>query len=130
MLGRLAALLMACLAVENREEAWQADLKFLETQFGGHQKDFSKLYPHFHEEMSELRSEIGMLTDPEITLRLMKMVASAHVGHNSVYLPVLKFHPVPLSLNWYSDGLAVVSAAPDFAQALGTRVVRIGSMTP
>lgn len=41
----------------------------LETQFGGHQKDFGKLYPHFHEEMSGLRSEIGKLTDTEIMLR-------------------------------------------------------------
>lgn len=118
--------------IADREEAWRQDLKYLETELAGHQKDFAKLYPHFHVEVEGLRGEVGKLSDAEIVLRVMKMVASAKVGHNIVYLPARKlgFQPIPLMLAWYSDGLAVGAASAEYASALGTHVVRIGSMTP
>jgi hypothetical protein len=117
---------------EDREALWQQDLKFMEAEISGHQLDFGKLYPHFHEEMAALQGEAGKLSDAEIVLRVMKMVASANVGHNIVFLPgpKLGFQAIPMMLAWYADGLAVASAAPDYASALGTHVVRIGSMTP
>lgn len=119
----------AAFPVENRLASWQQDLKVFEEQFGGHQKDFDKLYPGLHDQIAELRSNIGKLSDAEIELQLMKMVASANIGHNVVFPPPT-IRPLPLTLGWYSDGLAVIGAAPDYAAALGTHVVRIGSMTP
>src|SRR5579863_421700 len=94
-------------AADNREAGWLEDLKFLETEFGGHQKDFGKLYPRFHDEMTGLRGEVGKLTDEQITMRVMKMVASGNVGHNTVYMSSTKLHPLPLTLEWFADGLAV-----------------------
>lgn len=119
-------------AVGDRGASWQQDLKSLETELSGHQKDFAKLYPRFHLEIEGLRGDIGKLSDADIVLRVMKMVASANVGHNIVYLPArqLGFQPIPLMLAWYSDGLAVGAASAEYASALGTHVVRIGSMTP
>jgi len=134
MAGVVAGLfvIFGVLRADDREALWQEDLKFLESEFGGHQKDFGKLYPHFHEEMAGLQSDIGKLSDAEIVLRVMKMVASANVGHNIVYLPARKlgFVAIPMMLAWYADGLAVASASPDYASAMGTHVVRIGSMAP
>jgi hypothetical protein len=40
---------------EDREALWQQDLKFMEAEISGHQLDFGKLYPHFHEEMAALQ---------------------------------------------------------------------------
>src|SRR5262249_1074647 len=37
---------------------------------------------------------------------------------------------IPVSLRWYSDDLAIMGATPDHAEALGTRVMRVGPMTP
>jgi len=128
----VAGLLMlagAAWGAGDREANWREDLKIFESQFGGHQKDFDKLYPGVHDELEALRGEIGQLTDAEIELRLMKMVASANVGHNMMF-PTPAFRALPLTLAWYADGLAVVGAGPDYASALGTHVVRIGSMTP
>ena len=125
-------LLAAILPADDRDAAWQQDLKFLESELTGHQLDFGKLYPHFHEEMAALQGDAAKLSDAEIVLRVMKLVASANVGHNIVYLPgpKLGLQAIPMMLAWYADGLAVASAAPDYAQAMGTHVVRIGSMTP
>lgn len=118
----------------DREARWRQDLKFFADELAAHQADFAKLYPQpgFNRELEAMQAEIPKLTDAEIVLRLMRLVASANVGHNHVYLPIFKFglRQLPLSLQWYSDGLAVVSATPDYTAALGTRVLRIGTMTP
>jgi hypothetical protein len=117
-----------------REARWEQDLKFFAVEFASRQADFTKLYnqPGFDDELAAIQSETGKLSDADIALRLMRLVASAHVAHTSVGLPAFKlgFRRLPLSFHWYSDGLAVIAATPDYAAALGTRVLRVGSMTP
>jgi hypothetical protein len=117
-----------------REERWREDLKYFASEFPARHKDFKKLYsqPNFDNEMVALQKEISTLSDSKIALRLMRLVASANVGHSMVYFPQMKlgFWPTALTLKWYSDGLAIVGAAPIYAEALGTHVLQIGSMTP
>jgi hypothetical protein len=67
----------------------------------------------------------------------MRAVASANVGHTNVYVPLgnhlfrkLGFVPIPLSMAWYSDGLAVVGGASQYKEHLGAHVMKIGAMTP
>ncbi|HYM01098.1 MAG TPA: hypothetical protein VEZ90_19220 [Blastocatellia bacterium] len=118
----------------DREERWRQDLKFFAAEFPTRHIDFAKLYPQakFDGEIEALQTDIAKLPDTEIVLRLMRLVASANVGHTMVYLPGGRsgFRSIPFSFKWYSDGLAVVGAAPDYASALGARVLRIGSLTP
>lgn len=125
-----------CLAqsAPDREKRWREDLKVFAAEFPARHKDFKKLYsqPRFDNEIVALHQEISTLSDSRIALRLMRLVASANVGHSTVYFPEMRlgFWPTALTFKWYSDGLAVVGAAPIYAEALGTRVLRIGSMTP
>jgi hypothetical protein len=42
----------------------------------------------------------------------------------------IAFRRLPLSLAWYSDGLAVTAAAAPYRDAIGRRVARIGRLTP
>jgi hypothetical protein len=117
----------------DRATQWEEDLQLFAKQFPASHIDFAKLYAPaaFDGEIATLRANIASLTDAEITLRLMKLVASAHVAHTYVGAPGLQpFHRLPLSLTWFSDGLAVVGASSEYAAAIGTRVVRIGSKTP
>jgi len=118
----------------DRETRWRQDLKFFADEFPARHKDFDKLYPQpaFNNELAAIQADISKLDDAEITLRLMRLVATANIGHTNVYLPGLKhgFESLPISLTWYSDGLAVTRAAPDYSAALGARVLRIGSHTP
>ncbi len=117
-----------------REEKWKQDLNEFAKGFAENQKDFDKLYPRerFGREVAALQASAEGTSDSDLVLALMKLVASAHVGHTVVQPPngPRGFHRLPLGLYWYSDGLAVTSAAEQYTQALGTRVVRIGSMTP
>ena len=117
-----------------RGARWREDLKLFADEFPRRHVDFAKLYPRsaFDQELARLHADVPKLSDAEITLRLMRLVASAGIAHTYVRLPVSKlgFQQLPVSLRWYSDGLAVMAATPEHAQVLGTRVLRIGLMTP
>ncbi len=129
------------------EAGWREDLKIFAEKFGASgmtidlqrgphskgQKDFEKLYPPamFHAEMERLNSEADRFSDDEMTLALVKLVASANVAHTMVS-PGLRFHffgRIPMSMTWFTDGLVVMAAAQEYSDAIGARVVRIGKMT-
>jgi hypothetical protein len=118
----------------DREARWQEDLKVFSDTFVANQKDFARLYPrsNFDGILATLLQQIGQQSDADMTLELMRLVASGHVAHTVVLLPkpTQGFTTLPVGFHWYSDGLAVVSATPGFQLALGARVLRIGSKTP
>jgi hypothetical protein len=115
-----------------REAHWHEDLTFFGEQFSDKQKDFGRLFPkdQFDRKLATLRESVSHTSDAEIILGLMRLVADGHVSHDSVRLGSMAFHRLPLSLAWFSDGLAVGAAAEEYKQALGARIIRIGSMTP
>lgn len=117
-----------------REERWQQDLSLFTKEFPADHLDFAKIYSKekFAEEMTEIQQAVPQSSDAQIILRLMRLVAGGHVGHTHVLFPPqpMAFHRLPLTLYWYSDGLGVGASAPEYRDALGTRVVRIGAMTP
>jgi hypothetical protein len=97
----------------------------------GGQRDFDKLYPNFNADIDTLEADLPKVDDAEIVLRLMKIMASANVGHNIVQQPVNLgfFLRIAVQFAWYTDGLAVIAAAPAYRQALGTHVVKVADKT-
>jgi hypothetical protein len=151
MFNRRSAILIALLSIaapaqDQRTSHWVEDLHHLSATLSAKgsavdfkrgistrgQKDFEKLYPSFHADMQALESDIPKLSDGEIVLRLMKIIASANVAHNVVQTPIGLgfFSRLPLGVVWYSDGLAIMQASAEYEAALGTRVLRIGDKTP
>jgi hypothetical protein len=139
-------------SLADRETRWRQDLQFFVEHFSNghctpadlfhnpltafqpcHQADFAKLYPQpaFSNEIRALEESVATLTDSQISLRLARLVASAHVGHTYVALPPLKlgFRPLPVSFRWFADGLAILSTTPEHIAALGTHVLKIGPLT-
>ncbi len=116
-----------------RNALWQQDLDYFANQFPQDEMDFQKLYPRqeFENQLAAIRQSVPKATDAELTLDLMRLVANAHVAHTHTNLPDGDtIHFLPLDMHWYSDGLAIVAAADEYRDTIGTRVVRIGSMTP
>ncbi|HLY91906.1 MAG TPA: hypothetical protein VKQ89_01495 [Candidatus Angelobacter sp.] len=116
-----------------RLEWWIQDLEFFARTFPDVQVDFPKLYnsKKFRKEIDQLELAIPRVSDSEIVLRLMRLVATGRVAHISVYPQAdLKLHPYPVRFFWYSDGPAVTNAKEEYKSGLGARIVRIGSMTP
>jgi hypothetical protein len=117
-----------------REGRWREDLDYFAKELPARHKDFFKLISRkqFSREVADLAGDIPQISDSEIVLRLMRLVASLGVGHSRVSWPsgALAFRVYPVEMQWFSDGLAVVAAAPEYREAIGSRVVRIGSQTP
>src|SRR5215469_153149 len=136
----------------DREIHWRQDLQFFAEHFVNghctladlfhspltafqpcHQADFAKLYPQpaFDNEIHAIEESIRSLTDSQIALRLARLVASAHIGHTYVSLPALKlgFRPLPVTFHWFADGLTILSTTPQHTAALGTHVLKIGSLS-
>jgi len=117
-----------------RERRWQEDLDYLVRELPAKHKDFFKLIPKpkFKSEISGLKDELPQLSDAQVVLRLKRLLAGLGVAHTGVGWPsgALAFNQYPISLYWYSDGPAVLSAASEHREAVGARVVGIGSLTP
>ena len=118
----------------DRETRWAQDLKLFADELSAHQLDFAKVYSErgFSAELASIQADLPKLTDAVVTLRLMKLVASANIGHNLVGMPFFKmgFDRLAITLYWYADDLSVTQIDPKYSAALGTRVVKIGTKTP
>jgi hypothetical protein len=119
-------------ASSTREQDWRADFDYFAREFATAQLDFHKLYPRFDRDLAGIASYVAASTDTDIVLDLMKLVASARVGHTNVRVPsrAPAFHRLPLSLAWFADGLAVMGASEPYRAALGLRVISIGRLAP
>ena len=130
--------------VQSPPDQWHQDLQALSTglkapgiRFAGGiatrgQKDFAVLYPNFDREIQSIEADVPKLSDAEILLRVMRLIASAHVAHNRVQPPAGMgfFNRLPVNFHWFADGLAVSGATPEYGAALGARVLSIGGLKP
>ena len=116
------------------ERRWKEDLDYLARELPARHLDFFKLMPQkqFDREVRALGSELPRLSDVEVVFRLMRLAARVGVGHTRVSWPAgsLTFRQYPLAFYWFSEGLAIAAATPEYREAVGARVLRIGSRTP
>jgi hypothetical protein len=118
-----------------RVARWQEDLDCFTKELPVRQKDLFKLIPkeEFDGKVAELRGEVPKLSDAEIVLQLMRILACLGVAHTEIKPGTATgthaLHVYPVAMQWFSDGLAVIGTAPKYQEALGARVVRIGSLT-
>jgi hypothetical protein len=119
----------------DRVAAWREDLAYFAREFPARQKDFDTLYPRavWDGSLRAIAGNVATANDSEIVLALMKLVATAQVGHTYVRLPTagpLAFHRLPIGVQWFSDGLAVTAATEDYRHVLGRRIIAIGRLSP
>ena len=98
------------------------------------QIDFGRLYPKetFYPAAEDLKAHLAGRSDSSIALNLMHIVASAKVGHNTIYAGRdMGFSDVlPVGFRWFPDGVAVVSSTTQYRQLVGKRVITIGGQGP
>lgn len=114
------------------EQTWLQDLdyvvKILRTRhpyFHYHlpSQEFSKL-------ISELKKDIPKITNEEIVIRMMKLIASIQDGHTQIY-PYGDLHFdtwFPLRFKWFADGVFVSAVDMKYKNLLGCRVEKIGNL--
>jgi hypothetical protein len=135
MLGAFATANAATPSSTNqRDSRWNEDLDYFARELPAGHVQFSQIVSSkkFQRDVDRLRAAVPRWTDTEIVLELMRQVAGFGVSHTRVSWPTgpLAFHEYPLGFYWFSDDLAVASARPEYREAVGTRVIRIGSRRP
>ena len=110
-------------------EQWREDLRFFAANMPKMHKNLfhSMTREQFDAAVKRLDERIPTLADHEILVELMRIVAMIGDGHTSVRLLQNFDSAYPLRLYLYKDGLFVRSAAPEYRDAVGARVLRIGN---
>jgi len=115
-------------------EQWRQDLHFLAEQMPlKHKSLFHTMNEaEFHGAVAKLDSDIPVLNEDQVFVRLLQIMAMVQDGHTGLDLrpvppPDRKDH-IPIRFERYADGIHVRAAAPDYAAAVGGKVIQVGSV--
>jgi tetratricopeptide (TPR) repeat protein len=110
---------------------WQADLKFLAEEMPKRHKNLfhTMRREEFEAAVKNLHERIPAMSADEIVVGLMKITAMVGDGHTYMLRRGSSYQTnnyYPVQFYWFKDGLFVRRAAPEYAEIIGKRVVKIG----
>jgi hypothetical protein len=117
----------------SRAEGWRHDLTMLETEIKRmHYRPFRKIsQTQFESEWQRFRSEATNLSNNQISVRIMRLMAMIGDGHTGLFPDLIsEWKGVPMQFGLFEEGLFVTMADPKYADVVGSEVVRIGESTP
>ncbi|MGH9646448.1 MAG: hypothetical protein ACRD4E_06490 [Bryobacteraceae bacterium] len=122
----------------DRVANWKEDLHFFAATLRGTpipgeknlpgQKDLAKLYPHLDADLAALEADLPNLRNGVIYWRLARILASAHVAHNSIFPTAPQ--TLPVVVQWLDEGPVVTAASAEFKAAIGARLLKVGDSSP
>jgi len=110
---------------------WHEDLAILREQMA---KKHGNLFHTISREQYELAFDdferrLPEMTDNQVKLGIMQIVALVNDGHTHVRFDTLGNHMLPIRLHYFADGLFVESTDRAHSNLLGGKVLRLGSMS-
>jgi len=120
----------------DRVARWQEDIGVYAKELPMRHVNFSTLIRRqdFDAAVAELKDNVPQLSDAELVFGLMRITARLGVAHTAIAFGSAGrpggLHFYPIDFQWFSDGLAVIAAPVEYREAIGCRVVRMGSKTP
>ena len=131
---RLAAGQTAATDHQLSTQEWREDLYFLSAQMRLKHKSLfhTMTETEFNQAVGKLDAAIPQLNEDQIFVRflqIMAMVQDGHSGFDTRPFPPpadLKDH-IPVRFVRYADGIYVRAAAPEYADTVGGKVVKVGS---
>lgn len=121
----------------SRIEGWRTDLTFMAKRM--EQIHYNLFHTMSREEwnraIKNLYERIPTLADHEVIVELVKIVAMVGDGHTEVTPPLavlgqdrFQFHMIPVMFYEWSDGLFIRSAATEYKNTVGARVLKVGDV--
>ncbi len=111
-------------------EQWRQDLEFFANEIATKHRDpfhfISKA--EYDQAVSDLRQRIPSMKDYEVVAGLQHLAALIGDGHTFQDTSGL-YQRFPLEAFWFGNDLRVIRAAPEYREALGSRIVSIGSVS-
>jgi hypothetical protein len=118
----------------SRNDGWRYDLTFFASEARRVHTGFDRpaLSAAFTDAFADLDRQIPSLSDDQILAALQHLATLLGDGHSGVYLRNLpKTHRrLPVDFYWFADGMYVVGARDDHRDLIGSRVIRVGKLTP
>ena len=111
---------------------WQADVRFLGDELPKrHRNAFHRVKKEdFDATVKAIYDAVPSMTEDEIVVGLMKIVAKVRDGHTNVIArPYFRSGVYPIGFYLFNDGLYVRKAAANYSDMLGGKVLRIGKMS-
>lgn len=116
---------------------WQSDLRQLQQIV--HTKYSNLFYnitaPDWDKAVDVFYNEIPRLEKEQVLAGFIKLVALFHIGHTQVNSfglhhggSALQLNRLPYQLYWFSDGVYILSASKKYEQAVGGKVIKIGTL--
>ena len=140
-LAAIIPIWMICSAAESTSSTlnplavkqWRADLDhFVSTMETYHCNAFHDVSKEdFIRDVSALRAKIPSLNREQVIIGFKHLAALIHDAHTGIDLTTsapVGFHALPLKVYWYSDGLFVQAAPPQYKNIVGAKILRIGSV--
>jgi hypothetical protein len=111
-------------------EQWRQDLEFFANEIATKHRDPFHLVSKadFDQAVSNLRLRIPSMKDYEVVAGLQQLAALIGDGHTFLDTSGL-YERFPLEGFWFGNDFRVVRAAPEYREALGARIVSIGSVS-
>lgn len=121
----------------SRIEGWRTDLTFMAKRM--ELIHYNLFHTMSREEWSEtiesVYQKIPDLADHEVIIELMKIVAMVGDGHTHLIPPLpgwvqskFQFEVIPTMFYKWSDGIFIRSAAPEYKNAVGAKVLTVGDV--
>ncbi len=111
--------------------AWREDLQFLWDKIQHHPDPFrTTAQATFEQMVSDLDTNIPTMTDEQIIVEMLKIVAALRDGHSSMWFQQddYPFQYYPLHFYPFSDGVYVIEASPEYADLVGARLIQINGI--
>jgi hypothetical protein len=110
---------------------WREDLAFYREQMPKkHGNLFHPMtYKQFYASIDALENRLPELTANQVKTEIMRLVAQVQDGHTRLRQETMGNHMLPVRLHYFSDGLFVEAGETRFASIIGSKVLRIGTMS-
>lgn len=115
---------------KSRDERWREDIRLFAEQLPKLHKNLFFHLPKadFEREVKSLETKIPQLSDDEITVALMTIVAKIGDSHTTVRHSKPTFSTFPVSIFRFKEGWYVLGADEKYKEIVGARLVKVGKM--
>ena len=112
-------------------EKWREDLKYFAAEMERVHKNayHAVSKEEFRKAVAELDAQIPSLEGHQVVAGLMRLTAMIGDGHTGFrWGPIAANGIAPLGFYWFEDGIYVRSAAPQYADLIGAKLVAVGGV--
>lgn len=115
----------------DRDERWRQDVRYLGSELARmHRNAYHTISEaQYWDAVRSLEERVPALSDGQIAVEMMRLVASVGDAHTEFSSQgKVPLRGLPIDLRWYADGLYVRGVSPDYPEAVGRRVLKIGPL--